>query len=74
MVISWKLGEKYYPVPYDLRKIFGYLGVSAGFSILAFYVFRENYLVNIPLLGLFGLFIYYNEKKTLDRIVKRPAK
>jgi O-antigen/teichoic acid export membrane protein len=74
MVVSWKLGEKYYPVPYDLRKIFGYLGLSIAFSVLAFYVFRENYYVNLPLLAVFALFIYRGERQTLDRIIKRKPK
>jgi O-antigen/teichoic acid export membrane protein len=78
MAISYYLGSKYYPIPYDMKKIFGYLGVSIGFSALAFYVFREQhyinqYLVNIPLLALFMYFIYHNEKQALHRIIKRRS-
>jgi len=73
MVISYVLGNKYYPVPYDMKKIGGYLGISILFSILSFYFFRENYFVGIPLIILFTYFIYYNEKETLNKIIKRKA-
>ena len=71
MLISYILGNKYYPIPYDIKKISAYLGLSIGFSIVSFYYFRENYFVGIPLLILFMYFIYHNEKETLKRILKR---
>ena len=71
MLISYFLGNKYYPIPYDIKKISAYLGISIGFSIVSFYYFRENYFVGIPLLVLFLYFIYYNEKETLKRILNR---
>ncbi|WP_264566107.1 lipopolysaccharide biosynthesis protein [Flavobacterium sp. N3904] len=74
MFISYYLGNKYYPIPYDKKKIGGYLGLSIGFSCISFYGFRENYYVGILLLGIFMGFIYYNEKEMLLRILKRPTK
>lgn len=71
MIISYTLGNKYYSIPYDMKKIGGYLGVSILFSILSFYFFRENYFVGIPLIAVFTYFIYHNEKATLLRILKR---
>lgn len=73
MTISYILGNKYYPVPYDMKKIGGYLGISIFFSALSFYFFRENYFVGIPLIIIFTYFIYYNEKETLNKIIKRKA-
>jgi O-antigen/teichoic acid export membrane protein len=69
MVISYYLGNKYYPIPYDAKKIGGYLSLSIGFSAISFYGFRENYYVGISLLLAFMYFIYYNEKETLPRIL-----
>jgi O-antigen/teichoic acid export membrane protein len=69
MVISYYLGNKYYPIPYDAKKIGGYLSLSIGFSAISFYGFRENYYVGISLLLAFMYFIYYNEKETLSRIL-----
>jgi len=74
MFISYYLGNKYYPIPYDKKKIAGYLSLSTGFSCISFYGFGGNYFVGILLLAIFLGFIYYNEKKTLLRILKRPVK
>jgi O-antigen/teichoic acid export membrane protein len=71
MGISYFLGNKYYPIPYDIKKITGYLGLSILFSIISFYYFRENYFVGIPLLLAFMYFIYHNEKETLNKILNR---
>lgn len=35
VVISWALGRRYYPVPYDLKRIFGYIGFGLGLFWLA---------------------------------------
>ena len=71
MLISYYLGNKYYPIPYDAKKIGSYLGISIGFSVISFYGFRENYFVGIPLLLSFLYFIYHNEKETINGILKR---
>lgn len=73
MLISYTLGNKYYPIPYDMKKISAYLGISIVFSGVYFYCFRENYFVGIPMLFAFTYFIYYNEKETITRILKRKA-
>jgi O-antigen/teichoic acid export membrane protein len=73
MLISYTLGNKYYPIPYDRRKIGSYLGISILFSAVYFYLFRENYFVGIPMLVVFTYFIYYNEKEMINRILKRKA-
>ncbi|MGA9636909.1 lipopolysaccharide biosynthesis protein [Flavobacterium sp.] len=74
MLISYYLGNKYYPIPYDFKKIGSYLGMSILFSVISFYKFRENYFVGIGLLFLFLYFIYYNEKETLTTILNRKTK
>ncbi|MCF6129744.1 polysaccharide biosynthesis C-terminal domain-containing protein [Flavobacterium sp. AS60] len=76
MIISYKWGQNHYPIPYDFNRIFSYLGLTILFSAIAFYIpyLRENYPVKIILLGLFLYFIYYSEKETLLRIIKRKAK
>lgn len=73
MVISYKWGQKHYPIPYDFNKIFSYLGLTVLFSAISFYIpiLRENYLVKIALLTVFLYFIYHSEKETLLRIIKR---
>ena len=71
MLISYILGNKYYPIPYEINKIAGYLFLSILFSGLSFYFFRENYFIGIPLVFVFLYFIYHNEKETLNQIIKR---
>lgn len=71
MLISYYLGNKYYPIPYDFQKIGGYLGLSILFSVISFYYFRENYFVGVGLLLLFLYFIYHNEKAILISILNR---
>jgi len=72
MGISYYLGNKHYPIPYDIKTIGGYLLLSIVFSAVSFYGFRENYFVGIPLLMAFMYFIYHNEKELINRILKRP--
>lgn len=71
MIISYFLGNKYYPIPYDLKKIGGYLGLSISLSLVYFYYFRENYYVGAAVIIVYSLFIYQNEKETLNRVLKR---
>lgn len=73
MIISYKWGQNHYPIPYDFNKIFSYLGLTILFSAISFYIpyLRENYLLKVALLIVFLYFIYYSEKETLVRIIKR---
>ncbi len=71
MLLSYYFGRKYYPIPYNLKKIGRYLGVSIGLSLLSFYQFRENYIVGISLLIVFLGMLYYYEKDEIKRILKR---
>lgn len=73
MLISYYLGNKYYPIPYDMKKILGYLGLSILLSGLSFYIkiFRETYIFGILAIFFFGYFIYRNEKEVLLKIIKK---
>lgn len=71
MVLSYFIGKKHYPVPYKLKKSGSYLAASIIISFVSFNYFRENYIVSITLVVLFGFLIYWNEKKQLLSILKR---
>ncbi len=71
MILSWYFGRKYYPIPYDLKKIGAYLVVSIIFSVLSFYVFESNYMISIPLLCGFLVILYAFERKELKQILKK---
>lgn len=73
MIISYKMGQKHYPIPYDLNKIVSYLGIAIVLSSLSFYIpiFRKTYIFGILSLIFFGYYIYKNERSLILRIVKR---
>ena len=76
MIISYKMGQKAYPIPYDINKIVTYLLVTILSSAFSFYIpfVRENYPIRIIVSLLFLYFIYYNEREMVLKIIKRKAK
>ncbi|TBW27770.1 oligosaccharide flippase family protein [Gramella sp. KN1008] len=71
MLISYFLGKKYYPVPYNVKKISFYLLLSVGLSILSFTFFRENYMAGIAVTGAFLLIVFSMERKQLYKILNQ---
>lgn len=71
MAISYYLGSRYYPIPYDIKKITAYLAISILFSGVYFYLFRENYFIGLALIAAYSLFIWKNEKTVLLGIIKK---
>jgi len=71
MILSYYFGKKYYPIPYNMRKIVFYLSVSLVFSILSFYVFNRNLIAGSILFLLFLGLIYKMEGDKLRSILIR---
>jgi hypothetical protein len=76
MVVSYQLGQKKYPIPYDLKNIAFYLIFSIILSSFYFYGngnynFRENYWVGISLILMFVFVIYKKEKTTILKLLKK---
>jgi O-antigen/teichoic acid export membrane protein len=73
MLISYQMGQKKYPIPYEIDKISKYLGISIVLSALSFYVeiFRNSFLFGILALLLFGYYIYRNEKQVIQKLIKK---
>ena len=71
MVLSYYLGRRYYPIPYNFRKIAFYLGISILFSALSFYVFNRNIMIGSVFLLVFLLLVYRMEYSFLKRIFIR---
>jgi O-antigen/teichoic acid export membrane protein len=38
MIASYLLGQKYYPIPYNLKKFFLYLGLAIGIFLLTYFI------------------------------------
>ncbi len=73
MFISYYLGQKQYPIPYEVNKISSYLGIASGLAALSFYIpiLRHSYFFGVAALFLFGYYIFRNEKATILKILKR---
>ncbi len=71
MFLSYYFGKKYYPIPYNLKKIGLYFSLSIGFSIVSFYYFRENYMVGIALLIAFLIVVFRSEKNQIKLLLKQ---
>lgn len=69
-LISYSLGQKYYAIPYNIKKIASYIFLSLGFSTLSFYFFREDYIIGTILILIFLIIICFKERTTLIELVK----
>ena len=71
MILSYFIGKKHFPIPYNLKKSGSYLIASIVISFMSFTYFRENYIISIGLVLTFGILIFWNEKKELLAIIKK---
>jgi O-antigen/teichoic acid export membrane protein len=73
MVISYRLGQRFYPIPYDFKSIFSYLVLTVFLSSISFYIpyFRQNYYLKIAIITFFFYYIYHHEKTLLLKIFRR---
>lgn len=71
MLLSFYFGRKYYPIPYDLKKIALYMAVSIGLSALSFYQYRGQYLIGFAMLIVFLALVILLEKKQLKQALKQ---
>lgn len=72
MLLSYFLGKEKYPIPFEMNKIIGYLGVSITLACLSFYIdiFRETYIFGILAIVAFSYYIYKNEKEVIIKSFK----
>jgi O-antigen/teichoic acid export membrane protein len=71
MLLSYKLGQKYYRVPYNSIGIVSYLLAATVVSFISFYWFRGNYYISSALILGFIATIYQFERKELAQLLKR---
>ena len=64
-IISYYLGQRHYPIPYNITKIINYILFSSALAFLSFYVLPGNYYFGVGILILFVLLILKFEKKTI---------
>ena len=68
MVLSYILGQKNYPIPYDLKRNIAYLGLSVILVVLSFVVFKRDLLIGNIFFISFGLLILYFERKEIKKV------
>ena len=69
-VLSYFMGQKYYPIPYNNFKILFYISVAVFLSYISFYIFRNNLIVGITCVLIMNLVIYINEKSRIYNFLK----
>ena len=69
-LLSYAIGKKYYPIPYNTRKILFYFITSVSLSSISFYVYRDNLLIGILCVLIMNLVILLNEKKRIINLLK----
>jgi O-antigen/teichoic acid export membrane protein len=68
MILSYVLGQKNYPIPYNLKKNLAYIAISIILVILSFQVFDRNLIIGNGLLLLFLIGAFLVERKELTAI------
>lgn len=71
MVLSYILGQKNYPIPYDVKKAVLYIILAVVIVILSFNVFEKSIIAGNMLLIVFALVAFYLERKELMRMFSR---
>jgi len=80
VAVSYWLNRRYYPTPYDLRRIGEYAALGLGLFFAGAIFARcvplrgAEYAVNAVLLGLFGLFAVRREHIDLGRLLRAAVK
>ncbi|MFZ1752009.1 MAG: oligosaccharide flippase family protein [Saprospiraceae bacterium] len=72
--VSYFLGRKYYPVPYDVAKILSFMVVTALLCWISFIYFRGQYLVNLLIIAAFISVILKTEYTTLKALISKSPK
>ena len=70
MIVSYVLGQKFYPVPYSLKRILGYLLFAIILSIIALNT-NANYYINTMLVLVFLGIVYFSEKNEIKQLLKK---
>jgi len=75
MIVSYILGQKFYPVPYDLKRISIYFTVALSLYALSFYT-REltnalKYLSHTFFIVVFLTTVFWFEKHELKKLIRR---
>jgi len=71
MIASYFLGQKNYPIPYNLKKNIFYLLLSVIIVYLSFVTFNRNLMLGNILLVIFLTIAVFMERKELSLILRK---
>ena len=72
MVMSYFLGQKYYPIPYRIKKISLCLVLLVVFSFISYQVFDANFWIgNLFFLTFAGIILYFEKDFVLKKLNKK---
>ena len=71
MVLSYFLGQKYYPIPYRIKKISFFLILLMIFSLISVYIFKYNFWLSNSLFVIYSGILLYREKEFILSKVKK---
>lgn len=71
MVMSYFLGQKYYPIPYRIKKISFFLILLMIFSLISVYIFKYNFWLSNSLFVIYSGILLYSEKEFILSKVKK---
>ncbi|MBU1371841.1 MAG: polysaccharide biosynthesis C-terminal domain-containing protein [Bacteroidetes bacterium] len=69
MVLSYILGQKNYPIPYNLKRNIVYLSLSVVLVWFSFVFFKRDLIIGNALFVAFGLIILYFERHQIKKIL-----
>lgn len=67
MLVSYLVGRKHYPIPYEIDKILGYLFMGSALALVSYY-FEPNWSLSILIFILYMGIIYLFERKELRKL------
>jgi O-antigen/teichoic acid export membrane protein len=67
--ISYFIGKKHYPVPYDVLRIGSYLLIASVFSAVSYLRFNDDYYISTILVLLFLGIIFLLEKREIKQFI-----
>jgi O-antigen/teichoic acid export membrane protein len=71
MLISYYIGKKHYPVPYQITKLITYITLTIVLSTFSFIYFRGEYWFSIVSIFSYFLIIIFLEKTFIKQLLKR---
>ena len=70
-LLSYLIGKKYYPIPYNSPKILFYLILSISLSSTYFYIYKaDNLVIGVLCILVMNLVILLNEKRRIIALLK----